>query len=275
MQYIIRDMIVRADRIAICVFLAALLGSACANPFAPQYEYEEQVYLEVDGRASVVIDTSLLALAALRGSAIDPAIATATDRNVVRRLVTAAGCQVDDVSRFWTRHGRQFVQIQVSAAHVKDLPACRLLSWSTYSLDKIDAGPFAGGLRFQQHLGPPSPSGLRRASPSSPGEATSTNWAGDELVAFKVHLPSRILDHNVKLLNGTNGTTERGNILTWAQTLTDRRAGKPLDMRADMDGKSILHTTLWLFAGAFAAAVALLVVSIWLVIRKGRRKRLF
>ena len=264
-QYIIREMIVRVDRIAACVFLAAFLSSACSNPFAPQYEYEEQVYLEVDGRASVVIDTSLLALVALRGGAIDPAIASATDRNVVRRLVTAAGCQVDDVSRFWTRHGRQFVQITVSAAHVKDLPACRLLAWSTYSLETITTDKVVAGLRFQQHLGPPAP---------GQGESAA-KWSGDELVAFKVHLPSRIVDQNVKLLNGTNGTTERGNILTWAQTFANRRAGKPLDMRADMDGKSILHTTLWLFAGAFAAAVALLVVSIWLVIRKGRRKRLF
>ena len=269
-------MIVRVDRIAACVFLAAFLSSACSNPFAPQYEYEEQVYLEVDGRASVVIDTSLPALVALRGGAIDPAIASA-DRAAVRKLVTAAGCQVDNVSRFWTRHGRQFVQIQISAAHVKDLPACRLLSWSTYSLENITTDKVAAGLRFQQHLGPPSPPGLRPASPPSPaeGETASTKWLGDEIVAFKVHLPSRIVDHNVKLFDGSNGTTERGNILTWAQTFADRRAGKPLDMSADMDGKSILHTTLWLFAGAFAAAVALLVVSIWLVIRKGRRKRLF
>ena len=258
----------RAVRVAVCALAAALFASACANPFAPQYEYEEQVYLDVDGHATVVIDSSLLALVAMRGAVIDPLISAATDRSVVRQIVTAAGCQVDNVSRFWTRHGRTFVQITVSATHVKDLPSCKLLAWSTYSLDVIAAGSQPtmpdGGLRFQQHLGAPTPG--TNAAPAS--------WSGDELVAFKVHLPSRILDHNVKLLDGQNGSIERGNILTWAQTFKDRQAGKPLDMRADMDGKSILHTTLWLFAGAFAAAVAVLVVAIWLVIRKGRRSPL-
>jgi len=250
----------RAARAAVCALAIALFAAACANPFAPQYEYEEQVYLDVDGRASVVIDTSLPALVALRGGAIDPVIASATDRDAVRTLVTAAGCRVDNVSRFWTRHGRRFVQIRVSATHVRELTACRLLAWSTYALNPVEGG----SLRYQQEVG--------AASPADPGSVT---WAGDELVAFKAHLPSRITDHNVKLLSGENGTVERGNILTWAQKLSDRRAGKPVSMRVDMDGKSILHTTLWLFAGAFAGAVALLVLIIWLVIRKGRSARLY
>jgi hypothetical protein len=253
-------MIVRPARIAVVALAAACLSVSCANPFAPQYEYEEQVYLEVDGAASVVIDTSFAALVALRGGAIDPAIASAADRDAVRTFVTAAGCRVDNVSRFWTRHGRRFVQIQVSAAHLKDLPSCKLLSWSGYSLEKFKTD----GLLFEQQVGPPAPAGAGQSS-------AQVNWAGNELVAFKAHLPSRILDHNVKLLDGTNGGPERGNILTWAQTLKDRQAGKPLAMRVEMDGKSILHTTLWLFAGAFAAAVALLVLIIWLVIRKGRK----
>jgi hypothetical protein len=38
-----------------------------------------------------------------------------------------------------------------------------------------------------------------------------------------------------------------------------------------MDRQSILHRTLWLFAGAFAAAVLLIVVLIWLTMRKGAK----
>jgi hypothetical protein len=38
-----------------------------------------------------------------------------------------------------------------------------------------------------------------------------------------------------------------------------------------MDGESILHRTLWLFAGAFASAVLLLVALIWWTMRKGTR----
>lgn len=252
-------MIVRSVRAAIFACIAALTTAACANPFAPQYEYEEQVYLSVDGRATVVIDSSIAALVALRGAVIDPAMATATDRTQVRQIATAAGCTVDNVSRFWTRRGRRFVQIQVSSPDVRQLSACKLLSWSTYALDLSGTDQ----LLYQQRVGA-----------ASPGAAVSQTWEGNELIAFKLHLPSRILDQNVKLLNGENGTTERGNILTWAQTLSDRRAGKPVSMRVVMDRTSILHTTLWLFAGAFAGAVTLLVLIIWLVIRRGRKSTL-
>ena len=36
-----------------------------------------------------------------------------------------------------------------------------------------------------------------------------------------------------------------------------------------MDSQSILYRTLWLFAGAFAAALAVLALLIWLTMRKG------
>jgi hypothetical protein len=36
-----------------------------------------------------------------------------------------------------------------------------------------------------------------------------------------------------------------------------------------MDRQSILHRTLWLFAGVFAAAVLLIGGLIWLTMRKG------
>jgi hypothetical protein len=52
--------------------LAVALTAACSNPLGPKYEYEEQLYLGVDGAATVVIDSSLPALVVLRGLAIDP-----------------------------------------------------------------------------------------------------------------------------------------------------------------------------------------------------------
>ena len=51
---------------------------------------------------------------------------------------------------------------------------------------------------------------------------------------------------------------QRGNILAWEQHLTDRLDGRPISIEVRMDRQSILYTTLWLFAGAFAAAVLLL-----------------
>jgi hypothetical protein len=82
-----------------------------------------------------------------------------------------------------------------------------------------------------------------------------------------------VIDHNVKLLDGTNGTVERGNILTWEQRLEDRLAGKPIDMRVTIGAQSILYQTLGLFAGAFLAAVVLLCGIVWWTLRKGKRQK--
>jgi len=240
--------------------IACVSMSACSTswwPFGAHYEYEEQLYLSVDGRATVVVDASLPALVALRGLPIDSSPSSSIDRDGIRRVLESAGCQVDSVSRPWTRSGRRFVQMQISIADVRQPQSCVLLAWSSYSLTPIDPD----GLEFQQTVGP-GPQIL---------PANAVGWDGTELVAFKLHAPSRIRYQNVKRLDGTNGTFERGNILTWEQTLKDRLAGTPVAMDVKMDATSILHTTLWLFAGAFAAAVLLLVVVIWMVMRKGRR----
>ena len=247
----------RVARLAAGLLAACL--AACSNPFAPEYEYDEQLYLSVDGQATVVVNSSLAALVALRGAAIDASYDTKEDRASIRRLYENGGCSVDSVSRFWARHGRRFVQVQVSTADVRALAKCALTSWSAYELaPKQGAGNL---LTFRQVAGP--------AAGKPPAAA---NWNGSELVAFKLHAPSRIQFQNVRSLeDGKPGSTERGNILTWEQRLADRLAGTPVDMQVEMDSTSILYTTIWLFVGAFAAAVLVLVLIIWWTMRRGRR----
>ena len=98
------------------------------------------------------------------------------------------------------------------------------------------------------------------------------NWDGSELVAFKLHLPSRIVSHNVRnLKDNSPGGPERGNILTWEQTLADRRASKPIHVDVKMESESILYRTIWLFGGAFSAALVVLATIVWLTMRRGRR----
>jgi hypothetical protein len=243
--------------------LAAATISACSNPLGRQYEYDEQTYLSVDGSASVVVNTSLPALVALRGAAIDPKADGSADRDGIRRLYESAGCIVNKVGRFWYRRSRRFVQIEVEGKDLGTLAKCALLSWSTYALEKDpdpaedDDGP---ALRYRQTV---------RASAG--GDPGAINWDGSELVAFKLHVPSRIRWQNVKRLDGSSGATERGNILTWEQRLADRRAGQPIDMHVVMDPTSILYTTIWLFAGAFGAAVAVLGAAVLLTVRRGRK----
>jgi hypothetical protein len=91
------------------------------------------------------------------------------------------------------------------------------------------------------------------------------------MVAFKLHLPSRIFYHNVRdIETNQTGEVERGNIVRWEQRLSDRLAGVPVAMEVRMDSESILNRTLWLFAGAFGAAMLMLAMAIWWVVRRGR-----
>ena len=240
---------------AVLVLLASI---ACgAVPFGRQYEYEEQLYLDVDGSATVTVAGSFPALVALRGLPLDPAPGGRTDRDEVRRVLESQGCTVDSVNRGWRRHGRRFIGFQISTGDVRTLSSCAVLRWSSYSLD-----PAEGMLHYVQTVG--------AAAGGDPGQV---NWDGSELVAFKLHLPSRVYDHNVRRLEDNEpGEIERGNILTWEQRLADRRAGTPVTMDVIIDPTSILFTAIWLFAGAFGAAVVVLGSLIWWVMRRGRSR---
>jgi hypothetical protein len=198
----------------------------------------------------------LPALVALRGLPIDSARTARFDALEFRRLYESMGCRVLRVGRPWYRHARRFVQVRLQAADVSALSRCGALGWSTYEFRR--AGET---IQFRQQV-----------SKAAGGDPGAVNWTGDELVAFRMHLPSKVLFHNVRRLSdNATGDVERGNILTWEQRLSDRRAGLPLDMQVTMDPQSILHRTLWLFFGSFAAAVAFLAALIWWTVRKGRK----
>ena len=204
---------------AFVALVLAIGASGCTNPLARQYEYDEQTYLEVDGSATVILAASVPALVALRGLPLDPAPNARIETDDVRSVFEAAGCTVDRVSRPWRRSGRRFVQVQLSVADFSKAAACGPLAWSTYAFVRTDATADTDAtLTYRQTVG--APTGTTPAG---------VNWTGNELVAFKLHLPSKVQHHNVrKLSDNTVGEVERGNILTWEQRLTDRLAGTPV-----------------------------------------------
>ncbi len=249
-------MLRRAVLSSVAVLASAAIG-ACSNPLGRQYQYEEQVYLEVSGAATAIIDTSIPALVALRGAKLDPSPTARIDQEDIRKVFEASGCSVVRVGQPWRRDGRRFVQVRIETENVATLSQCGMLGWSQYSF-----GPAEGGLHFEQTVGEPAP--------GNPGQV---NWDGSEVVAFRLHVPSRVLFHNVRRLEDNSpGSAERGNILTWEQTLADRRAGKPVHLDVLMDRETILYRTIWLFGGAFAGAVVVLSSIIWLTIRRGKRQ---
>jgi hypothetical protein len=258
--YIIRLMRVRfSARLATLLLLVS--AASCSNPLGKQYEYEEQLYLSVDGSATLVIDSSIPALVALRRLPLDPSTRMPVDRDQIRRIYATAGCADVSVGQPWTRYGRRFVQITVEASDVTALASCGPVSWSSFAFERLQDGERTV-IHYRQTVGA-----------SAGGDPGPVNWDGGELVGFKLHLPSRILFHNVKRLeDGANGEPERGNILTWEQRLTDRRAGHPITMEVRMDSQSILYRTLGLFAGAFVAAMLLIATIVWWTILRARRK---
>jgi hypothetical protein len=224
--------------------------------FGRQYEYEEDLTVGIDGSGTLTINASLAALAALRGLAVDPQAAS-VDRDRIRALYQSPAVRVVSVPRPWIRRGRQFVQVNLEFDDVTRLHEAAPLAWSRYEM-KAGGGQHV----FRQVVG---------ASALQPGSLKNVGWDGSEIVAFRLHLPSRILGHNARDLEKDEPTgIQRGNILAWEQHLADRLDGRPLAIEVRMDSESILYRTLFLFAGAFAAAVLTLVGLIWWTMRRGR-----
>jgi hypothetical protein len=239
--------------------LVALIAGAVAcggRIFGKQYEYEEDLTLSLDGSGTVVVNASLPALAALRGLPVPTDSTSRLERSEIRALYNSPVSRVTRVSRPWRRSGRRFVQIRVEFDDIRRLHESVPFAWSQYSLTQQD-----GKHVYTQRVG---------ASAMKPGSLQNYGWNGGEIVAFRLHLPSKILFHNVRDLESSETTApQRGNILGWEQHLADRLEGRAVDMRVEMESRSILHRTLWLFAGAFGAAVLLLVALIWWTVRRG------
>ena len=255
-------------RAALLAVLMAVAAARCGGRapaiFGPQYEYEEDLTLSLDGSATMVVNASLPALAVLRGLPLPTEPTARVDRDRVRALYTSAYAQVTRVST-WNRSKRHFVGITLRIPNIRELPRAVPFSWSTYDLHQEN-----GLTVFKQTLG---------ASAFKAGTMPSVGWNGSELVAFRLHLPSRIEYQNSRTLDTDRPRgASRGNILTWEQHLADRLDNKPIAwesgvpgvMAVRMDSQSILYRTLWLFGLAFTAAVAVLVILIWLTMRRGR-----
>jgi hypothetical protein len=247
--------------ILLSALMVAVAGSvACKGGIlGKQYEYEEDLYLSLDGTATLVINSSLAALAALRGIPVDIDPTARPDLNKIRAAYQSTVTQVTRVSPPWHRAGRRFVQIRINVLDVRRLAEVAPFSWSHYTL-AVQNGHHV----FEQKVG---------ASALKPGTLRQVGWNGSEIVAFRLHLPSRILWHNARDLE-TNQPSEskRGNILAWEQHLADRLDGAPLDIKVEVDSQSILYRTLWLFGGAFLAAVTVLAALIWFAMRKGQNE---
>ena len=230
-----------------CLFVTC----GCGGALKQQYEYEEELYVRLDGSATVNVNSSIAALAALHGVTLPVDPRARVDRDEVRRLFEGPGVEVSRVS-LSRRDGRRFVHVGIEVPDLRQLPRLAPFAWSSYRFDRR-----GDVFEYRQVVG--------KAVGKNVGDV---GWTGAELVAFRMHIPSEIPFHNAP-----SRTTRRGNILEWEQPLSARLAGEPLEIVVQMEPESILYTTLILFGSTVVAAAVMFAVIIWLVVRRGKKQQ--
>src|SRR5262249_47408214 len=155
-----------------------------------------------DGSATLTVNASVQALAALRRMHLNPDPKSRAEvlKSEARAAFTSPYSDVTGVS-VWTKYGRRFVGVRLSVRDVRQLSKAAPFAWSSYDLH--DEGDQAIYRQTVTGGGAPDP---------------NAGWRGDELIAFRLHLPARIRFHNSRDFR-TGGVRDvgRGNILTWEQ----------------------------------------------------------
>jgi hypothetical protein len=256
-------------RAALLAAVVAAVMSACggrgAGPLGTEYEYEEDLTIRLDGSATLVVNASIPALVALRGLPLDPALNTRVDtlKEQIRSIYSSEQTRVGRISN-WTRRGRRFVGIHVTVGDIRKLSNVAPFAWSKY--DVFEDGE---QVVYRHRLWPSQ----------NPASLPVHGLTGDEIVAFRLHIPARIRFQNSRYLEKDESRpAARGNIVTWEQRLRERLLAKPIAYAEDrtpdvmevrMDRQSILYRTLWLFGIAFVAAMLVIAGLIWLTMRRG------
>ena len=229
---------------ALCV-LCVLPWTACGTNLFRQYEYEEDMFLSLDGAATITVSASIPALNALRGTSFDASPNARTDRDAIRRYFSSPVTRVIWV-RPSRRNNRRFVHVRIEVSDVRRLKEAPPFAWSTYEF-KRDGELYV----YKQNVG--------ASAGGSPGRV---NWNGSELVAVRLHLPSKVAYQNTQ-------DKRRGNIFVWEQSLTERLKGTPIEVEVRMETQSILYRTLWLFGATFLAVAVVFVLVIGWVLKRG------
>lgn len=229
-----------AARLALALLLVAGLHSCI------RYEYEQEFWLEVDGSGRVNVTARPDLWAAFKGLAVDGDEDALRQR--ARALFEQSGLRVRRVL-VTHRGGRPYLFVGAVFDDVN-----RLAGSPAFPDLRIALRPEEGRLHLQGSWQRPA------------AHAAGARAQDDGLMAVRFHLPSKIYQHE----NAADGV-ERGNILAWRQDVAAALRGTELAFGAVMDRRSIFYSTVGLFAGAVALALALLGVMVYVVRRKGQR----
>src|SRR5579864_5900983 len=103
---------------AIVLLAAAVAGGRLGGLFR-QYEYEEEMYLALDGSATVYVNSSIPALNALRGTSFDARPNARVDTAAVRAYFNTPLTHVVRVTTS-RRNNRSFVHVRLDVDNVTD-----------------------------------------------------------------------------------------------------------------------------------------------------------
>jgi hypothetical protein len=247
---------IRSAGWVVMVAVLAAIATACGSVdtslggLLKAYEYEEEMYLSLDGTATLYVNSSVAALDNLRGATFDTNPEVIPDREQVRKFFESSNTHVERIT-FSRRSNRRFIHVRLGVDAIQRLPEAPPFAWSAYSFQQQD-----NLFYFKQTVGA-----------AAAREVGTVGWKGNELVAFRMHLPSKIAYHNAGA-----GNPQRGNILAWEQPLSERRTGAPLVLDARMETQSILYRTLALFGTTFVIVAVLFVILLWWVVRRAKKK---
>jgi len=226
----------------------ALLLAATALRGCASYEYEHEIWLRVDGSGTVNVTGRPALWTAFKSLPLDPAGDPDALKRAARELFERSGLEVKRVT-LTTRRGQRYLFV---SADFKDV---NRISY-TPAFPDLRVGVRREGGRL--HL---DGSWQRPLDALAGGEHDR-----DGLMAVRFHLPAKVYGHR----NAAFGV-ERGNILGWVQDTSAALDGGRLELGAEMDERSILFSTVMLFAGAVVLALLLLAAALWAVVRRGRR----
>ena len=238
-------------------FLAVLSTIACGRGnLLKQYEYEEEVYLALDGTATVYVNASIPALDALRGAAFDTAPNARFDRDGVQAYFTTPVTRVARVSDS-RRSNRRFVHVRLDVDDVRRLGGSGAVRVVHVSLCEGQDDRFV----YRQAVGALGGQGRR---PGRELDRATSSW--------RFAFTCRATSHRSQCRRGE--TTCAATSCSGSSRSRDRLRGQPLEMAAQMETESILAHTLWLF-GATALAVGVTFgLVVWMIARRGQQSKL-
>jgi hypothetical protein len=228
-------------RLAAALLLVATLRGCV------RYEYEHEIWLKVDGSGTIAVTGRPSLWTAFKGLPLDERD-SGTIEKAVRELFERSGLEVRKV-QLVRRRGHRYLYV---AADFKDV---NRISYTPAFPDlRLGLRHEAGRLELD--------GSWQRPLEAVPGAAEER----DGLMAVRLHLPSKVYSHR----RAAEGL-ERGNILSWRQETSGALDGGRIEFGAELDERSILFSTVMLFAGAVVIAVLLLALALWVLVRRGRR----